>query len=122
MVFPFMIGEMIFIPKVASLLGLFGIFIAGLMERRQGHIGRIGIAANAILLWQIFFAVWDILPDWFQWYLNIGTVLMIIALVSYFTKLFRLPTLFYQVSYYLYGSFSIIFVVIMAFFLGMPVF
>ena len=55
MTIAFMIGSLIFIPKIISYVALIGLMIAGIAEFRQGHIGRIGIAGNAFLLWQIFF-------------------------------------------------------------------
>jgi len=113
-----MIGTFIFVPKIISYIGLIGLIIAGIAEFRQGHIGRLGIAANAFLLWQIFFNVFTQLPIWFQWYLNIGTLFAIIAIPSYLFK-FSLPKEFYQISFILYGSFSIIIAAIMPFFLGL---
>lgn len=94
------------------------LFVAGIAEFRQGHIGRLGIAGNAFLLWQVFFGVWDKLPDYFQWYLNVGTLVAVIALASYVLKE-RLPTEFYQVCYLAYGSFSVLFTIVFAFQFGL---
>jgi len=103
---PFMIGGLVLIPEVLSYIALILLVVGGIAEFRQGHIGRIGIAANAFLLWQIFFPLWESLPNLFQWYLNIGTIVGIVALASYMVKL-RLPTEFYQISFLGYGSFSV---------------
>lgn len=107
------------IPKGVFLVGLIGIFVAGIAEFRKGHIGRPAIFANSILLWQIFFSIWTTLPLWLHWYLNIGSVVGLIAIIAYVPK-WKLPTKFYQFCYYLYGSFSIILVIIMAIYLKMP--
>ena len=111
MAIPFMIGGLVFIPKIISYIALAGLIIAGIAEFRQGHIGRLGIAGNAFLLWQIFFPVWATLPNWFQWYLNVGTILAVIAIPSYLFK-FSLPTEFYKFAFIAYGSFSIILAIV----------
>lgn len=116
MAIPFMIGSLVFIPKIISYMALAGLIIAGIAEFRQGHIGRLGIAGNAFLLWQIFFPVWTTLPHWFQWYLNIGTILAVIAIPSYLFK-FSLPTEFYKFAFIGYGSFSIILAIVVPFFI-----
>jgi hypothetical protein len=92
--------------------------VAGIAEARQGHIGRLGIAANAFLLWQVFYSVWQKLPDLFQWYLNLGTVVGVIAILSYLTKT-RMPKEFYQLCYLFYGSFSVLLTIIFAFQFGL---
>lgn len=112
--FPFMIGSLIFIPNVISYIALLLLVVAGIAELRQGHIGRLGITANAFFLWQIFFPIWTNLPQWFQWYLNIGTILAIIALPSYLLKI-SLPSHFYGFAFVGYSSFSLILVITMIF-------
>lgn len=107
MTIPFMFNTLVFVPKIISYIGLVILVVAGIAEFRQGHIGRIGIAANAFLLWQIFFPIWTNLPILLQWYLNIGTIFAIIALVAYIIKI-RLPTEYYQIAFIGYGSFSVI--------------
>ena len=119
MVSPWMDGNLVFIPKPVCWLGLVILLLAALKEHRQGHIGRIGIAANAFLLWQIFFSAWDMLPEWFQWYLNFGTVVAIIAIISYvFRK--SLPSEFYDICYILYGSLTVLLAVLVAYQAGVP--
>jgi len=107
------------IPKGIFLVGLIGIFVAGIAEFRKGHIGRPAIFVNAIFLWQIFFSIWTSLPIWMHWYLNVGSIVGLIALVAYIPK-WKLPSEFYQFCFYLYGSISIIIVIIMAIYLKMP--
>ncbi len=109
------------IPRVVFLLGLIGVFIAGIAEFRQGHIGRIAIFINALLLWQIFYPVWTTLPLLIQGYLNIGSIVGLIAVIAYFPK-WSLPTKFYQFCYYLYGSFSIIGVILLSIYLKISLF
>jgi hypothetical protein len=109
------------LPKVIFLIGLVGVLVAGLTEFRQGHIGRPAIFINALLLWQIFYSVWGTLPTWFQWYLNIGSIVGLIAIIAYLPRK-KLPTEFYQFCYYVYGSFSIIIAAIVAIYLGVPLF
>lgn len=113
---PLMVGSLVFIPKVISYIALIGLVIAGIAEIRQGHIGRIGIAANAFLLWQIFFPIWSTIPNWFQWYLNVGTILAAIAIPSYLFR-FSLPSEFYTFSFIGYGSFSVILAILVPFFI-----
>ncbi len=43
------------IPRGIFLIGLIGIFVAGIAEFRKGHIGRPAIFVNAILLWTKYF-------------------------------------------------------------------
>lgn len=98
------------IPRGVFLLGIIGLFIAGIAEFRRGHIGRPAIFVNALLLWQIFFSVWATLPIWMQWYLNVGSIVGLVALIAYIPK-WRLPKEFYQVCFILYGSISIIIII-----------
>lgn len=104
------------IPRGLFLLGLVAVFVAGITEFRQGHIGRPAIFINALFLWQIFFSVWGILPVWMQWYLNVGSIAGLIAIIAYVPK-WRLPTEFYQFCYYAYGSLSIIIVIFLSIYL-----
>ncbi len=109
------------IPKGIFLIGLIGILVAGIVEYRQGHIGRPAIFINALLLWQIFYSVWAMLPSFLQWYLNLGSVVGIVALIAYIPiTRFKLPKEFYTVSYFLYGSLSIIAVIIGAIYFKIP--
>lgn len=110
---PLMIESLVFVPKGISFLGLIGLLVAGIMEFRQGHIGRLGIAANVFFLWQIFFPVWLMLPGWFQFYLNLGTIATIVAIPSYLFR-FSLPTQFYQIAFIGYGSISVILAIILS--------
>ena len=107
------------IPKGIFLVGLAGILVAGIAEFRQGHIGRPAIFINALLLWQVFFSVFATLPVWLQWYLNIGSIVGIIAILAYIPRQ-KLPTEFYQFCYYAYGSLSIILVIFMSIYLKIP--
>ena len=83
------------IPEGIFLIGLVGIFVAGIVEFRQGHIGRPAIFINSLLLWQIFYSLWISLPQLLQLYLNIGSIVGVIALVSYIPRK-RLPSEFYK--------------------------
>lgn len=109
-----MIGSLIFLPKLISSLALIVLLIAGIAEIRQGHIGRVGIFLNSMFLWQIFYESFQTLPEWFQWYLNIGTILGVLALIAYFLHE-RLPTAFYQFCFIAYGSISILIILLLAF-------
>ncbi len=46
------------IPAGVSLLFIIGLFIASIAEFRQGHVGRVSIFLNALLLWEIFYNSW----------------------------------------------------------------
>ena len=111
---PFMIESVVFIPNILSYLLLVGLLLVGIKEFRQGHIGRIGIVVNAFLLWQIFYGDWSKLPIIFQWYLNMGTILALVAIPSYLFR-FKLPKEFYQIAFLGYGSISILIVIFIQF-------
>lgn len=113
MTFPFMLESLVILPVIVSYIVLVGLFIAGIFEFRHSYIGRVGIFLNSLLLWQIFYPSFNSLPNWFQWYLNIGTIVGLVALVSYLLKK-SLPVKFYQICFLLYGSFSIIIAVIIS--------
>ncbi|MBI2654399.1 hypothetical protein HYX02_06355 [Candidatus Woesearchaeota archaeon] len=104
---PLMIETLIILPKSLSYIAMIGLVVAGIVEFRQSYIGRVGIFLNSLLLWQIFYHYFNNLPNWFQIYLNIGTIIGIIALVAYLSKE-SLPVEFYQISFLAYGSFSIL--------------
>jgi len=108
---PWMIPELVVLPKEISFLAMIPLLLACIAERRQEHIGRIGIASNAFFLWQIFYPIWVTLPEWFQIYLNIGTIFALIAIASYLLKI-RLPSEYYSIAYILYGSFSVLIVIV----------
>jgi len=109
------------IPRGIFLIGLIGVFVAGIAEFRKGHIGRPAIFVNAILLWQIFFSIWANLPNWMQLYLNGGSIAGLIAIIAYFPK-WKLPTKFYKICFILYGSISIIVVIAISIYLKIPLF
>jgi hypothetical protein len=95
---PWMVPELVLIPEGFSILVMVGLLLAGIVEHRQGHIGRIGVALNAFLLWQVFYTRWAGLPEWFQWYLNVGTLFAIVAVASYLSGE-SLPSEFYSIAY-----------------------
>ncbi len=112
-------GSLVFLPRPVPIIALVLLFVAGIAESRQGYIGRIAIAGNAFLLWQIFFPYWTQLPQWFQGYLDIGSIAGAIATVSYLARE-SLPSEFYEFSYILYGSFSILAALVLSYGLGIP--
>lgn len=111
---------LVFLPQPVPLVALVVILVAGIAEFRQGYVGRPAIAANAFFLWQIFYSSWSLLPVWFQGYLDLGTVFAVIAILSYLMSE-SLPSEFYQLSFILYGSFSILFALIVSAQLGLPI-
>jgi len=98
---PWMIPELIVLPKL----------LVGIAELRRRYVSRIGIASNAFFLWQIFYSRWTTLPEWLQIYLNLGTIFAMIAIASYLLKI-RLPSEYYSIAYILYGSFSVLIVIV----------
>jgi len=118
---PLMVSPLIFVPRNISLLVIIGLIFAGIVEIRRGHVGRPGIALNVFFLWQLFFEYWARLPNWFQVYLDIGSVVAVIALISYF-KRFSLPGQFYNMALIGFGSFSVIAAVIVSYLIGVSVF
>ena len=111
-----MTGTLIFVPQIISFVAILFLVVYGLREIRKGHIGRIELAANVFLIWQLFFPVWGNLPGYFQWYLNVGSVVAVIALFTYFSKI-RLPTEFYNFTLVGYGSIAVVAAVV-AFLVG----
>jgi len=55
---PLMFRSLVFFPHNLSILVLIGLVLSGIVERRQGFIGRPGIALNSFFLWQMFFNYW----------------------------------------------------------------
>jgi carbon starvation protein CstA len=105
---PWMHSNLVFLPAETASIALLAVVIVGiLVEYRQHHIARPAIFGNAILLWQVFFGKWDQLPDWLQIYLNVGTVVGVVALLSYLLKA-RLPNGFYKLAFYAYGSLTVL--------------
>jgi hypothetical protein len=86
---------------------------------RKGYMTRPAIFLNVLLLWQIFFPIWDTLPKIIQVYLNIGTFIGVIALISYITGE-SISTEAYKVFLVLYGSLSIILLIFALSYLGVP--
>lgn len=116
MTIPFMTGALIFVPQIISFVAMLFLVIYGIREIRRGHIGRIELAANVFLVWQLFFPVWASLPEYFQLYLNVGSVVAIVALVTYFTRT-SIPSGFYKFTLVTYGSIAVVAAVV-AFFVG----
>ena len=111
MTVPWMIQFLVRIPSDIATWLLFGaLAIGALVEWRQGHIGRPAIAANALLLWQIFFHDWSGLPGWLQYYLDGSTVIGGVALGSYALKA-PLASPFYTFALWGYGSITILLLV-----------
>lgn len=83
-----MVETLVFIPKVLSyvliifLIGVLWLFLDAFKHGEPLRGLRFFIGGVAFLLWQIFYPAWDSLPAWFQWYLNIGTILMLKAVLS----------------------------------------
>jgi len=83
MTIPFMVGGLVFIPKIISYGMLILLVLFGIKEFRQGHIGRLGIAANAFLLWQIFMETGQNYQNGFNGILILGQSLQ--SLLSHLT-------------------------------------
>jgi hypothetical protein len=107
------------LPAGISLLIMLGLLVAGIAERRQGHIGRVAIFLNAILLWEIFYGSFASLPLLYQYYLNIGSIVGLIAIIAYIPRR-SLPTEFYTFAYLFYGSFSVLLAIIGAVYFNIP--
>ena len=102
-----MVSAFVFVPQLISFVAMLFLLIYGFRELRRGHIGRIELAANVFLVWQLFFPVWANLPSYFQWYLNIGSVVAVLTLLTYFTRT-SLPKGFYKLTLVSYGSIAIL--------------
>ncbi len=107
------------LPVGIPILIIIGLLIAGIAERRQGHIGRVAIFLNALLLWEIFYGSFAISPLIYQYYLNIGSVVGLIALIAYIPRQ-SLPTEFYAFSYIFYGTLSALVAIIGAIYFNIP--
>ena len=110
MVQPYMIGSLILLPPLISLGAMVLLMILGYAEVRRTYIGRVAMVANVLLLWQVFYSKFPQLPGYLQWYLNIGSILAGIGLLTYLSRS-SLPSEFYRVTFLLYGSFSVLLVV-----------
>lgn len=75
------------------------------------YIGRLAMASNIFLLWQLLGAKWYNLPDFFQLYLNLGLIAAVIATVSYIFNQ-SLPAGFYNIGRVFFGSLSIIAIIL----------
>ncbi len=105
-----MFESLIVLPKTVSIIIIFCLVVAAIFELRHNYIGRVGIFLNSMLLWQIFYKSFDSLPTIMHWYLNIGTIIGIIALFAYLLRQ-KLPTIFYQFAFIAYGSLSLLIVI-----------
>lgn len=114
---PFMIGSLVLLPPLVSVGALILLLIYGYIEMRKQYIGRIAMVANVFLLWQIFYNNFQQLPSALQWYLNIGSILAIVGLITYLSRS-SLPSGFYRIGFLLYGSISVL-IVIGAFLFGL---
>ncbi|GEM_PF-2795099 len=121
MVDPLMIKDAIFIPKSLSIIGICLLILLGRKEHARRHVGRLGIVGNSLFLWQVFYNAWASLPNWMAWYLNLGTIFGGIALLTYLSR-DSLPTEYYNVALWLYGSFSVLIVLLMAVAYSIPIF
>lgn len=109
---PLMFEELIFLPKSVSFIAILMLIVASIVERRHGYISRMGVVLNVLLLWQIFYPEWNSLSEFLQYYLNIGTLLGIIAFFAYIPLTrFSLPGEFYSVAFLLYGSLTILIII-----------
>lgn len=103
----FLPSSLVVLPELVSFGMLALLSLYGLKELRQGHIGRVGLAANVFLLWQLLYPNWEGLPQIAQVYVNAGNVMALIAVPSYVTKI-SLPSAFYKWSFRLYSSLSVL--------------
>jgi hypothetical protein len=110
---PLMISQLVILPSGFAYLALIAVALPAFQEWRSGHIGRVGIFVNVVMLWQIFYAGWSTFPLPLQVYLNLGTVVAIVAAISYI-KLVRLPSIFYSVARILYGSLTVGVIILVA--------
>ncbi len=117
MIPPFMIGSLILLPPLISFGAMILLLIFGYAESKKNYVGRVAMVANVFLLWQVFYSKFPQLPGYLQWYLDIGSVLAGIGLVTYLSRS-SLPSKFYTITYLLYGSLSV-FIVIGAFLTGL---
>lgn len=106
--FPLMTSSLVFLPPETFFL-LIPLLFLSIKEFRSGYIGRIGIVVNVFLLWQVFYNQWMFLPGWFQLYLDIGTLVAVVAFMAYIFDR-RLPKQFYTGAFVAYGSFTLVIV------------
>ena len=108
---PWMFGEWIVVPVIYSHLAVFALLIAALAELKEGRIRKIGVVLNVLLLWQVFYPVWDSLSVWFQYYLDAGSVLATVAFVTYFSDI-KLKSGFHRLCFLLYGSATLLIAIV----------
>lgn len=107
---PLMDESLIMFEGLYPLIGILVLVFLAIVNIRQGHVGRPSIVANVVLLWQIFYPRWYLLPSQIQLYLNVGTIIAIIAGISYFAKI-SLPTEYYKFAFIGYSAFSILIII-----------
>lgn len=103
------------LPVVLQLT-ILGLGLAALQQFRQGHIGRIGIAAAGILIIQQAYPVWNQLSSEWRLYSTVAGLFAIVAGFSYITKT-SLPSEFYRAAFLLFGGGTIV----MILWVGFPI-
>lgn len=104
----------VFLPQPISIGLMIVLLIFGISEARKGYIGRPAIVANVFLLWQILLPSWYALPPSIQFWGNAGVAVAVIAALSYLLGE-SLPTEFYDMAYWAYGSLSILIAAVVLF-------
>jgi len=105
------------IPQVISNVGIVIIFLLiSALFVEVHYIGRISLATNVFLLWQLLGPFWYSLPNFFQAYMNLGLILAIIAIISYIFEQ-SLPAGFYNIGRLFFGSFTVLGIVLYFFYI-----
>jgi hypothetical protein len=105
-----MIGSLVVLPPLIATGALILLLLYGYIEIRKHHIGRISMVANVFLLWQVFYNNFALLPGFLQWYLNVGSILAVIGLLTYLSRS-SLPSGFYKITFLLYGSLPVLIII-----------
>ena len=95
---------------VPSILSLVLIFVSAFFIEKH-YLARLALAGNVFFLWELLFPYWQQLPGLAQIYLNAGLVLAVLAIASRLIN-FHLPTEFYKYARILFGSISVLLVVL----------
>lgn len=100
------------LPEQLNLFIVAGLIFALIAEIRKRYIGRPGIVANSLLVIEIMGPHWCKLPVIAQLYLYGAVIVCVIAGLAYLTHT-KLSTEFYNFCFIVYGSLSVLMIIIL---------
>jgi len=98
---------------VPSTLSIILLFVSAFFVEIH-YVGRLAMASNIFLAWQLLGGMWYELPELVQMYLNVGLIMAALVLFSYISKT-PIPTVVYKMGRLFFGAISVILVLIYVF-------